>query len=67
MRFKYGRGSFETTVKYSAGKYAKWNEKFECKNVKRWIENGDKLELEAMEKDIGSSDFLGAMKPLDLK
>ena len=67
VRFKYGRGSFETTVKYKAGKYAKWNEKFELNNINRWIENGDSLELEAMEKDVGSSDFLGGSKPLELK
>jgi len=67
VRFKYGKGYIETTVKYKAGKYAKWNEKFELNNVKRWIENADKFELEAMEKDIGSSDFLGSIKPIELK
>ena len=66
VRFKYGKGYIETTVKYKAGKYAKWNEKFELNNVKRWIENGDKFELEAMEQDIGSSDFLGSIKPIEL-
>ena len=67
IKFKYGRGTFETTVKYKAGKYAKWNEKFELIDVKRWVDNGDCLELEAMEKDIGSSDFLGSNKPVSLK
>lgn len=67
VKFKYGRGTFETTVKYKAGKYAKWNEKFELTNVKRWVENEEKLELEAMEKDVGSSDFLGSNKPIELQ
>lgn len=34
IKFKYGRSYLETTVKYKAGKYAKWNEKFELNNVK---------------------------------
>ena len=54
-------------MKYKAGKYAEWNEEFELVNVSRWIEKGATLELEAMEKDVGSSDFLGSNVPLPLK
>ena len=67
IRFKYGRGALETTVKDGAGKYAEWYEKFELTNVKRWIEEGQMIQMDAMEKDPGSEDFLGAIKPLELK
>ena len=62
MQFKYGRSTFKTTVKDDAGKHAIWKESFVLANIAARME--DNLILEAMEKDIASSDFLGAIKPI---
>lgn len=65
IKWKYGRGEFQTTVKDDAGLYARWDESFCLNGI---IRNVDQmLELEAWEKDLASSDFLGKMKPISLK
>ena len=51
-------------MKDDAGKYAKWDEKFTLSNIAAQVNEGASLKLEAMEKDVASSDFLGAMKPI---
>ena len=65
IKFKYGRGEFATTVKDDAGKYAEWNEKFTLSSIEKWLDND--LVLEAMEKDLASSDFLGSTKPIKFR
>ena len=65
VRFKYGKGYIETTVKYKAGKYAKWNEKFTLSSIEKWHDSD--FVLEAMEKDLASSDFLGSIKPIKFR
>ena len=65
IKFKYGRGEFATTVKDDAGKYAKWNEKFTLSSIEKWHDSD--FVLEAMEKDLASSDFLGSIKPIKFR
>mgnify|MGYP000391866202 CR=1 FL=1 len=67
MKFDYGRGGFETTVKDDAGKYALFNETFTLHSIKNQVDDNRTLKLEAWEKDIGSSDFLGAIKEISWK
>ena len=64
IKFAYGRGTFETTVKDDAGKYALWNETFTLGNIAAQVQAGGSLVLEAFEKDLASSDFLGRIKPI---
>lgn len=63
--FKYGRGTKSTTVAEDAGKHAVFNEKFTLSNINREVEKEATLVLEAMEKDIASSDLLGTTAPLN--
>ena len=67
MKFEYGRGAFETTVKDDAGKYARWDEQFVLHGIKNEVESNKGLVLEAYEKDVASSDFLGRMKEISWK
>jgi hypothetical protein len=67
MKFEYGRGSFETTVKDDAGKYAVWNEQFVLHGINHEVEANKGFKLEAYEKDIASSDFLGRIKEISWK
>ena len=67
MKFEYGRGALETTVKDDAGKYALWNEQFVLHGVNREVEANKGLILEAYEKDVASSDFLGRIKEISWK
>jgi hypothetical protein len=67
MSFAYGRGKFETTVKDDAGKYALFNESFTLHGIKNQVEESKALKLEAWEKDIASSDFLGEIKEITWK
>lgn len=64
LTFKYGRVTRQTKVAEDAGKHAIFNERFMLTNVKAEIENDAALVLKAMEKDMTSSDFLGAIKPI---
>lgn len=41
VAFKYRGMEIKTTVKDDAGKYAKWNEKFELKCVEKAVLKGD--------------------------
>ncbi len=54
----------KTTVKDDAGKYAKWNEKFELKCIEKAIAMGEELCLAAYDEDPVSADWLGAIKPM---
>lgn len=67
MKFSYARGGFETTIKDDAGKYALWNESFTLHGIRNQVEENRTLKLEAWEKDIASSDFLGEMKEVTWK
>ena len=67
MSFEYGRGKLETTVKDDAGKYALFNESFTLHCIKNQVEDNKGLKLEAWEKDIASSDFLGEIKEISWK
>lgn len=49
----------QTDVKDGAGKEAVWNEKFCLTQVMDQVESGKRLILEAYDKDLVSSDFLG--------
>jgi hypothetical protein len=49
-------------VKDDAGKEAKWDEKFCLTQVMDQVLSGKRLILDAYDKDIGSSDFLGGSK-----
>jgi hypothetical protein len=65
IKWKYGRGEFQTTVKDDAGKYARWDESFSLNGIIRYLDQS--LELNAYEKDLASSDFLGKIKPISYK
>lgn len=64
MRFKYDGITAETDVQDGAGLHAVWNEKFCLIDVNKQIIAGKKFALEAYDKDIASSDFLGAIRPI---
>ena len=65
ITFKFGRGTKSTTVAEDAGKHAIFNEKFVLTNVMAEIKKGSSLVLDAMEKDVASSDHLGSTQPID--
>ena len=54
----------KTTVKDDAGKHAVWKEKFILNNLAERIKANESLKLDAMEKDVMSSDFLGNIEPI---
>ena len=54
-----------TDVKDGAGKSAKWDETFQLPNIMKQIRDGGALTFEAYDKDIASSDLLGATDPID--
>ena len=60
VKFAYGRGAMQTRVAENAGKHAVFNEKFTLSNIHQQVEAGHALELQAMEKDVATSDLLGA-------
>jgi Ca2+-dependent lipid-binding protein len=60
IKFKYANKYIETDVKDGAGKNAVFNEKFSLNNIQAQIEAGKKLILEAYDKDVASSDWLGS-------
>lgn len=64
MAFKYGRATRQTKVKEDAGKHAVFNERFLLTNISAEIQKDGALVLDAMEKDLASSDFLGSTKPI---
>lgn len=64
MAFKYGRGTRQTKVKQDAGKHAVFNERFSLTNISAEIQKDGALVLDAMEKDVASSDLLGSTKPI---
>lgn len=55
---------FKTTVKDDAGKYAKWNEKFELKVVEKAVLKNEQFVLSTYDKDPVGADWLGAIKPI---
>ena len=69
MKFEYGRGSFETTVKDDAGKYAVWNEQFVLHGINHEVEANKGFKLEAYEKEgkfyINPGSVTGAYSPLE--
>ena len=67
MAFKYRGMELKTTVKDDAGKYAKWNEKFELKCVEKAVLKGDSFILAAYDKDPVGADWLGEIKPIPLQ
>jgi len=38
IKWKYGRGEFQTTVKDDAGLYAKWDESFSLNGINRYLD-----------------------------
>lgn len=62
MKFKYNGKDVQTDVKDDAGKSAKWDEKFCLTQVMDQVLSGKRLILEAYDKDLMSSDFLGQTK-----
>ena len=62
--FKYGRGVKSTKVADGAGKHAVFNEKFTLNNVNVEVENDSTLVLDALEKDVTTSEHLGSIAPI---
>jgi len=60
IKFKYANKFVETDVKDGAGKNVVFNEKFSLNNIEAQIEAGKRLILEAYDKDVASSDWLGS-------
>ena len=61
IKFKYANKYIQTDVKDGAGKDAVWqNEKFSLNNIEAQILAGKKLILEAYDKDVATSDWLGS-------
>lgn len=65
MRFKYDGITAETDVMDGAGLHAIFkNEKFCLFNVEKQILAGKRFGLEAYDKDLATSDFLGQIRPI---
>lgn len=64
MQFLYNGKKVKTEVKDGAGLNAEWNEKFRLTQVQDQVISGKRLVLEAYDKDLVTSDFLGATKGL---
>ena len=64
IQFAYNGKKVQTEVKDGAGLNAEWNEKFRLTQVHEQVLSGKRLVLEAYDKDVLSSDFLGATKGL---
>ena len=64
MQFSYNGRKVQTEVKDGAGLNAEWNEKFRLTKVQEQVLSGKRLILEAYDKDLVTSDFLGKTKGL---
>ena len=63
--FEYQGQELTTDVKDDAGKQAKWDETFELPNIYTQVRDHNTIVFKAFDKDIGSSDLLGATDPLE--
>ena len=64
IEFSYNGKKVQTEVKDGAGLNAEWNEKFRLTKVQEQVLSGKRLILEAYDKDLVTSDFLGKTKGL---
>jgi Ca2+-dependent lipid-binding protein len=67
ISFKFQGHELKTDVKDDAGKSAKWDETFQLPNIMAQIRDGGSLTFEAYDKDVASSDLLGATDPVDFE